>query len=67
MHSTQQSQLFTCAGCGAMVSLEDHKYSFAQGEVLCFACAIARNGVYDESNDHWVLAPFVGDLEPAHD
>src|SRR5690606_18079469 len=32
------------------------------GEVLCFECAMARGGVYDETHDRWLEPPNVSDL-----
>jgi hypothetical protein len=62
MHSTEESQLGPCTSCGTLVSPQDRPYAFGEDELLCYACAIARNGVYDEAHDRWAPAPYVSDL-----
>jgi hypothetical protein len=55
-----------CADCGEPI--EDvglqRTYLFAEDEVLCQACAMARGGVYDELHDRWVTPPNLHDLYP---
>ena len=69
MHQSEAEQLASCIACGSEVSPQDRCYTFgSDGQVLCFACATARKGIYDEAHDSWVVAPSVADLvEPADD
>jgi hypothetical protein len=47
-----------CALCGAAV-LSDSERAFAFGDenLLCWECATARGGRYDEASDSWERAP----------
>ena len=67
MHQSEAEQLVPCIACGAEIGPQDRPYTFGNdGQMLCFACATARNGIYDEAHDSWVVAPSVADLvEPA--
>ena len=57
----EEEQSTLCADCGQEVWLERERgYLLADERTLCFACAVARGGVYDEQHDHWVQSP---DLE----
>jgi len=62
MHRSEQAQLIPCAACGVEVSQQDRAYPFGDDELLCFACATERNGVYDEAHDRWATEPDVADL-----
>ncbi|HEX7480356.1 MAG TPA: hypothetical protein VF331_21325 [Polyangiales bacterium] len=58
MHRCETEQLINCLVCGAETSI-DLDRSFALSEVtgLCFACAVARGGVYDALHDTWSKSP----------
>ncbi|HEX9621880.1 MAG TPA: hypothetical protein VF989_17160 [Polyangiaceae bacterium] len=62
MHESERAEYATCAACGGEVSTMERTYLFGNEEVLCFRCAVARNGIYDEPHDHWTVAPNVDDL-----
>jgi hypothetical protein len=54
-----------CAQCGAEFWPElERGYAFGEedDQVLCYACAIQRGGVYDELNDRWSEAPTLSGL-----
>ena len=62
MHRSEISQLYMCASCSAQVSPRDRTYAFGEDDLLCFECAVARSGVYDEAHDRWSVVPYVADL-----
>ena len=62
MHLSEIAQLIPCAACGAEVSQRDRAYAFGDDDLLCFACATERRGVYDEARDRWVVEPDNSDL-----
>jgi len=62
MHQSEAEQLAACSVCGAEVSPQDRPYTYRDDQVLCFECATARQGIYDEASDRWVVAPNVTDL-----
>ncbi len=52
-----------CIECGAEIEPDiDRSFACAPDELLCFACAERRGGVYDERQDRWVLPPDVTGL-----
>ena len=55
-----------CADCGERIEDAglERTYAFAEDELLCYACALARGGSYDEQHDHWVKAPKMDGLFP---
>jgi hypothetical protein len=58
MHTSESAQLSTCIECGAEVWAErDRAYSVTADDVLCYACALRRGGVYSEPEDRWVKVP----------
>lgn len=62
MHRSEAVLLTPCVACGAEVSPQDRAYAFGDDELLCFTCSTARNGVFDENHDRWVVEPDVADL-----
>ncbi len=66
MHRSEEALHETCASCGAEVLSTERPFAFetCDGEpaVLCYACAVARGGSYEEPHDRWVRAPDVVDL-----
>lgn len=62
MHRSEAEQLAVCVACGAEVNPRDRPYPCGEDQVLCYGCAVLRNGVYDEAHDRWVVAPHVLDL-----
>lgn len=62
MHQSELEQLTECIACGAAVNSQDRLCPCGDDQVLCFACATARNGVYEEGHDRWAVAPYVADL-----
>ncbi len=61
MHRSEEAEYELCASCGTEVRATDRAYAF-DDSVLCFECAIARGGAYDEQHDRWTRAPDVSDL-----
>lgn len=52
-----------CTNCGRGVSeSEGEAYAFGTQSLLCFECAVARGGRYDEGGRRWTVAPRVEDL-----
>ena len=47
-----------CAACGAAVlSDSERAFEFGDENVLCWECATARGGRYDEARDAWERPP----------
>jgi len=62
MHQQDEDDLVTCSDCGAEIGLRrDRGYRVGPAEVLCFECALAQGGVYDEASGEWIVPPEVGD------
>jgi hypothetical protein len=61
MHTSEAVEYEICASCGTEVLPTERPYAF-EDQVLCYECAIARGGVYDETHDHWDRPPDVSDL-----
>jgi hypothetical protein len=62
MHRSEQREYVECTVCGAETALTERAYAVSEDATLCFRCATARRGIYDEVHDHWVVAPRVDDL-----
>jgi hypothetical protein len=66
MHSSEQAQYEICASCGTELLASERAYAFERAPledaVLCYECALARGGAYDEIHDRWTKAPDVSDL-----
>jgi hypothetical protein len=62
MHRSEELEHVDCAVCRAEVAASERVFPFGDDEVLCFRCAVARHGVYDEQRDRWVVSPEVDDL-----
>lgn len=62
MHQSEAEQCQPCVACGAEVSPRDRTYALGNDDLLCFACSTARQGIYDEGEDRWLVAPHIADL-----
>jgi len=63
VHRSEEAELLTCLACGSEILPEaDRVYAFGDDAALCFDCAVARGGAYDELHDRWAPAPDVGGL-----
>lgn len=63
MHMEEHESLMACDNCGAEIWPErDRGYVVGPNDVLCFECAVARGGVFDEVNDQWVVSPELSEL-----
>jgi hypothetical protein len=63
MHSSESAELSTCIVCGEEVFAErERSYLVTGDDILCYACALARGGVFDELHDRWTRAPKVDNL-----
>jgi hypothetical protein len=52
-----------CAQCGASVLSESERaFEFGDENLLCWECATARGGRYDEAADAWEPTPDLGGL-----
>jgi hypothetical protein len=52
-----------CADCSDELDPElDRGFAIGPEAVLCFRCAVARGGSWDESQERWTIEPEVGDL-----
>jgi hypothetical protein len=55
-----------CADCGVAIDVAlERGYSFSEEQALCFSCAVARGGAYDELHDHWTKPPNLRGLSAA--
>ncbi len=63
MHRSEAEELLFCISCGAEVSASrERAFPVGEDDVLCFECAAARGGVYDERTDRWTEPADVGDV-----
>jgi hypothetical protein len=58
MDQDERSEARSCAACGATLEGDgDRAFEFGDENLLCFECAVARGGRYDESRDAWEPGP----------
>lgn len=63
MHRSENESLASCAVCGAAVAPgTDRAFVGAGGRVLCFDCALARGGAWDDDRDRWSEVPSLAGL-----
>ena len=63
MHRSEVHATGSCSVCGVEVKGNvDRGFSFGTRGLLCFECALARGGSFDERLDLWVDEPLVDDL-----
>lgn len=68
MHRSESEATSSCAVCGAAVAPGTDRAFVGPGErVLCFDCALARGGAWDDDEDRWVEAPSVAGLPGGDD
>lgn len=68
MHRTESDDLTLCMHCGAEISIAvDRTYAVTDQAGLCFACAVARGGSYDEAHDTWTRLPTLAGLPSARE
>ncbi len=64
MEQVEEAFELRCEHCGEEiqdVALE-RGYMFSEDKALCYACALARGGAYDELRDTWVRPPDMSGL-----
>ena len=63
MHTQEWNELVDCNDCGATIA-PNADAGFVTSEVfaVCLQCAVARGGVYDASQDRWIVPPDVTDV-----
>lgn len=67
MHESEANELIHCLTCGAEISLAlGRAFAVTDTSGLCFRCALARGGTYDEAHDTWLESPSVAGV-PATD
>ncbi len=71
MTPADETETSVCAQCGEELWPElERAFTFGDDQVLCFECAIARGGIYNERKDRWMKPPnvtgLVHDEEHAH-
>ena len=58
MHESETFDQTQCLQCGASISIaRDRAYPLGEDDALCFSCALARGGRYDDLHDRWTAAP----------
>lgn len=58
MHRSEEEGLVSCAVCGTTVDPgRDRGFVAADGSTLCFDCALARGGRWDDDEDRWSEEP----------
>jgi hypothetical protein len=63
MYESETYDQTQCLQCGASISIaRDRAYPLGDDEALCFSCALARGGRYDDLHDRWTAAPSVKGL-----
>jgi recombinational DNA repair protein (RecF pathway) len=62
MHRSEETALNDCAICGATLDeTAGRAFVVDEDRAVCFDCAVAHGGVYDEQHDHWDRSPAVPD------
>lgn len=55
--------LARCADCSEELDPAlDRAFAIGPESVLCFRCAVARGGSWDEAQERWTIEPEFGDL-----
>jgi hypothetical protein len=68
MHRSEEEERVACAACGASVDPgTDRGFVAADGSVLCFDCALARGGAWDDDEDRWREEPSLRGLPHVED
>ena len=63
MEQDDRSEARVCAGCGAPVLGDaERTFEFGDENVICWECAVARGGRYDEARDAWERVPDLGGI-----
>jgi hypothetical protein len=62
MYSTEEEEYAFCAACAGERSRADRVYVLSGDGLLCFECATARAGIYEELLDRWIVTPRIDDL-----
>jgi hypothetical protein len=64
MHREESQMASSCIVCGAEVSEgQGREFSFGTRGVLCWACAVARGGAYDDAQNRWTRPPNLAGLD----
>lgn len=68
MHETEADELVQCLTCGAEISLAlGRAFAVTDTSGICFRCAMARGGSYDEVHDRWLESPSLAGVPAAED
>jgi len=68
MHRSENRELTACAACGVEIAPgRERAFAFGVDSFLCFECALARGGRYDEVHDRWTEEAATEDLPQAAD
>lgn len=63
MHEEEWLQAEICAHChGVLETGTDCAFYFGEHGALCFSCAVARGGTYDDERERWTTPPRISDL-----
>jgi len=58
MHRSEEATEQICGRCGAVaIPARDRGFLLPNGTLLCYDCALARGGEYDDRIDSWVVPP----------
>ena len=58
MEQDDRTEAQVCAACGnAVISDAERTFEFGDENILCWECATARGGRYDEQRDAWERPP----------
>jgi len=58
-----EDTLLVCTDCGMDLGVDlTHAYLGSAGVQLCWECALARGGSFDEKRERWTRPPDVTDL-----
>lgn len=58
MHTEEWNDVVDCYECGATIAPDtDRVFALSEDAFLCFACAVARGGVYDAKEERWTVPP----------
>lgn len=63
-----ESAVERCAGCSEEFdTVAERSFPVGADAALCFRCAVARGGRWDENQQRWVIEPEFGDLGEGFD
>ena len=65
MHECQLDEVVDCVQCGCETRLgRERAYVLSDYAALCFPCAVACGGIYDDAKREWTQLPVITAVQP---